>query len=397
MNDFAAKVRQATADVEDVVRGNGKGELASLDFIDPTIPTLADILVTVCDHVARYIVLPSEDACRTIALWIAHTHVFDQFDLSPYLNVFSPEKRSGKTRLAEVLEQLVPHPWLVVTPSEAVVYRKIDAEKPTLLLDEVDAVFGAKASNSYEGLRALFNAGNRKSTKVSRCLAEGKNFRLVDFEVFCPKAFFGIGDALPATVADRAIPIRLQRRRRDEPVERFRVRKVAVIAASLHACLQAWAESADFDGADPELPAELGDREQDCWEPLLAIADMAGGAWPEWGRQAAVDLAAGNVEQAGSTGTLLLAAIRRAFAEDGADRLLSEELAARLNAMEEWPWDDLTKNRLASQLKPYRISSTTLRTPGARAKGYYRDRFTDAFARYLPAETDEPCAEQEAF
>jgi hypothetical protein len=68
-------------------------------------------------------------------------------------------RRSGKTRLLDVLELLVANPWRVITPSEAVVFRKIDADSPTLLLDEVDAIFSPKANGTTEGLRALLNAG----------------------------------------------------------------------------------------------------------------------------------------------------------------------------------------------------------------------------------------------
>src|SRR5205823_998737 len=78
------------------------------------------------------------------------------------LAVTSPEKRSGKSRLFEVLEILVANPWKVITPTEAVIFRKIDKDRPTLLLDETDAIFGKRNGENYEGLRALLNAGNRR-------------------------------------------------------------------------------------------------------------------------------------------------------------------------------------------------------------------------------------------
>src|SRR5262245_65864349 len=42
--------------------------------------------------------------------------------------------------------------------------------------------------------------------------------------------------------------------------------------------------------ADPATPDVLNDREADCWRPLLAIADRAGGEWPHLARSAAVSL-----------------------------------------------------------------------------------------------------------
>ena len=122
----------------------------------------------------------------------------------------SPERQCGKTRLLEVIELLVPEPWRVELPSEAVAYRHIHAKMPTLLLDEVDTTFNVRTRDRYEGLRALLNAGNRRGSHVPRCI--GSSGKLVNFNVFCPKVLAGIG-MLPDTVADRSVPIRLERRR----------------------------------------------------------------------------------------------------------------------------------------------------------------------------------------
>src|SRR5262249_30319419 len=100
------------------------------------LPTLAALLHAVGPLVRRYVVLTSAQR-DAVALWIAHTHALDAFDVTPYLDVNSPERRSGKSRLFDLLELLVARPWKVIAPSEAVVFRKIDRDQPTLLLDEV--------------------------------------------------------------------------------------------------------------------------------------------------------------------------------------------------------------------------------------------------------------------
>jgi hypothetical protein len=143
----------------------------------------------------RYVVMSGAQAIA-VAVWTLHTHALDACEQSPYLAITSAEKRSGKTRLLDTLELLVARPWRVVMPSEAVVFRKIDAHKPTLLLDEVDAIFNPKAGANVEGLRALLNAGNRPGTQVPRCV--GQSQTLTDFSVFCAKAIAGIKD-LPET------------------------------------------------------------------------------------------------------------------------------------------------------------------------------------------------------
>ena len=51
-----------------------------------------------------------------------------------------------------------------------------------------------------------------------------------------------------------------------------------------------WHASKAFTGDIRNMPTEISDRDADCWEPLLAIADAAGGEWPELAREAAVFL-----------------------------------------------------------------------------------------------------------
>ena len=118
-------------------------------------------------------------------------------------------------------------------------FRKLEQDRPTLLLDEVDALFGTKRSaESYEGLRAILNAGNRRGTTVPRMVGEGKSMRVQDFATFGPKVLMGIGE-LPATIADRSIPIRLERRARSEPVTRFRYREAEPAALPIREALEA--------------------------------------------------------------------------------------------------------------------------------------------------------------
>ncbi len=195
-----------------------------------------------CMFEAPKVIFGSTAQPVAVSLWVAHAHAVGASEVSPYLTITSPEKRSGKSRLLEVLRLIVPRPWSVISPSEAVLFRKIDAERPTLLLDEVDTIFRDKSA-TYEGLRALLNAGHRRGVMVSRCVGEGKNITTRDFDIFCPKAIAGIG-SLPDTVADRSIPIRLVRRAPGELVARFRHREVALDALPIREGWARWASAA---------------------------------------------------------------------------------------------------------------------------------------------------------
>lgn len=361
--------------------------------VEPVEPLPNDAVAGLLDQVAgvldRYIVLPGEHERTALALFTAHTWVIDGGHATPYMLIVSPEKRSGKSRLLSVEEVLVARPWGVVGASEAAVFRKIAKHKPTMMLDEIDAVFGSNTERT-EPLRAILNAGNRPGATVARCVGENKDVE--DFPIYCAKLLAGIdsGHRIPDTIRDRAVTIHMQRKTGAEPVERFRHRDADAEARPTREGLERWAVGAVdlLLEADPDLPVELDDRAAEAWEPLLAIADMAGGEWPARARQAAIALSGGEDRDEVTTGTLLLGAIRDAFAD--ADRMPSTDLLEAINADDELPfggWREgkgLDSRRLAKLLKPYGVRPRTIWLDGDSAKGYLRDQFSEPWERWLP-------------
>ena len=337
--------------------------------------------------VRRFVSLSPSQA-RVVVLWIAHTHAIDSADATPYLAITSAEKQSGKTRLLEVGELLVAGAWLTGKVSAAVLIRKIDSEQPALLLDESDAAFAGEKEYA-EALRGVLNTGHRRGGKASCCVGQGNTCK--DFSTFCAKAIAGIGN-LPDTVADRSLPIRLKRAKRGEDVERFRRRDVEAEAAGLRGRLEAWSALAveNLRAARPKLPDALTDRQQDGAEPLLAIADLAGGAWPGGARQSLEELCSEAQVGDQSRGVRLLADIRKIFKNRGLDRIPSAELAAALAEIETSPWGEwgkagkpLTAAKLARLLARFVITPHSVRIDDKTPKGYELHDFRDAFERYL--------------
>lgn len=327
-----------------------------------------------------------------VALWVIHTWAFAAAHATPYLFITAPEKGSGKTRLLEILRLLVPRPWYVVRPSEAVLFRKVSADRPTLLFDEIDTVFGGRIER--EDLRALLDAGHRPGATVPRCV--GADFRVQDFEVYCPKALAGIGEALPDTVRDRSIRIAMQRAKPGELRRQRRGHELEKQAAPLRAEIEAWVRrhEAALRSARPELPVELGDRAADGWEPLLAIADEVDVIWSVRARDAARLISGRGDYDSETPGVQLLAALRLIFEAADSDRMSSRDILKKLARDEESPfagWSDGSRpargaqRRLARLLRRYGITSQTIRLPnGTTPKGYYRKDFEDAWARYVP-------------
>ena len=254
------------------------------------------------------------------------------------------------------------------------------------MLDETDAIFGSNGDT--EPLRALLNAGNRRGTSVPRCV--GPTQALKDFRIFCPKVLAGIG-RIPDTVSDRGISVRLERKHKGEQVERFRRREANEHAEPIRTQLAAWGQDAvtDLEAARPQIPGVLHDRAEESWEPLLAIADLAGGAWPDRARQAAAELSGDTDDDEDAVGVRLLRELRETFRTREDDRLPSAELAVELCLIETSPWGDirgkaLDARGLARRLRPFKIHPRTVRLhDGTTPKGYLLDQFQEAFSRHL--------------
>ena len=309
----------------------------------------------------------------------------DEWESTPRLAFLSPEPASGKTRALELTETLVPNPVEAVNVTPAYLFRKVSDPKgpPTVLFDETDTIFGPRAKE-HEEIRGLLNAGHRRGATAGRCVVQGKIIVTEELPAYCAVALAGLGN-LPDTILTRSIIIRMRRRAPGEKVEPYRRRLHADDGNRLRDDLNAWTKRTTF--AFPEMPDGIEDRDADVWEPLLTIADAAGGDWPRKARVAAVALVAQSRETSPSLRVRLLLDCRSVFGDDHATH--TSTLIERLVAMEEAPWGDLrgkaiTSRSLSQYLKPYGIESRNIRIGDEVRKGYAIDSFYDAWQRYLP-------------
>ena len=301
----------------------------------------AKLLTGLAETFRRYVVM-EDGAAEALALWTVHAHALDAFVFSPRLAITSAEKRCGKTTLLDVLGCLVPRPLPTANATAPAIFRSIELLGPTLLIDEADTFL-----RSSDELRGVLNSGHRRAT-ASVIRLVGDDHRPCQFHTWAATAIAMIG-GLPDTLADRSIEIRLRRRLPGEPVSRFRADRASDLA-QLGRMAARWARDhrGALRNADPPVTRGLNDRAADNWTPLLAIADLAGGEWPERARRAIASMALAKGDEAGSLGELLLADIRQAFAEIGQrhtgdeftalDRIRSSDLARILGEMEGRPW-----------------------------------------------------------
>jgi len=354
----------------------------------PTIINGAELLDTVHTFIKRFVAFPSPACIDTVTLWAAHAHMVEHFHTTPRLAMLSPEPESGKTRVLEILDLLTPRPMLVFSPSVAAIFRKLAQEQITLLFDEVDTIFTKRGKDDQnEDLRALLNAGYRRGASIPRCV--GPRHDVEEFAVFAAVALAGIGD-LPDTIMTRSIVIKMRRRTAREAVEQYRVRLHEQEGHALRDQLADWAESVGSAAGEafPVLPEVITDRKAEAWEPLIAVADAAGGTWSERARVASVADVAATRERVPTLGIRLLSDVREAFKER--DVLATSDLLEILNNMDEAPWGDLRgktldSRGLAMRLKKYGVVPKTVRIGTATPKGYTRENLYDAWERYLPS------------
>lgn len=243
------------------------------------------ILDDVEHFLGRFVAYPSASAHVAHTLWIAHTWFMDNWESTPRLAFLSEEPGSGKSRCLEVTEPLVPNAIHAVNTTATYIFRKISDPKaglPTILFDEIDTVFNSNGGGN-ETLRGVLNAGYRRGATAGRVVGRG----VEELPAYCAVALAGLGH-LPDTILTRSVVITLHRRPAHVVVEPWRPREVAPMADMLRQSLQDWSQARKDALAWPRLPEGITDRNADVWEPLIAVADLAGGDWPDKARDAAL-------------------------------------------------------------------------------------------------------------
>lgn len=372
-----------------VARGAGVADVAHVAGSRVGGPTLADTLDAVHAFLGRFVAYPSLHEHVAHALWIAHTHTMDCWESTPRLAFLSPEPASGKSRALEATELLVPRPVEAVNVTPAYLFRKVGSEagRPTILYDEIDTVFGPKARDNEE-IRGLLNAGHRKGAVAGRCVVKGKLVETEEIPAYCAVALAGLG-GLPDTILTRSIVVRMRRRAPNEAVEPFRRRDHEAGGTRLRDELARLTLAAKdrLRDARPDFPAGIVDRDADLWEALFAIADEAGGAWPERARVAAVALVADSKGSTPSLGIRLLADLRTIFGAD--DSMETAAVLQRLIDLDEAPWGEIVGGKplnaraLAQRLQEYGVKSRNVRLSERVVKGYARADLWVAWQRYL--------------
>ncbi len=352
----------------------------------------AEVLDEALAKIKRHMSILDEHAVAAV-LWAAHAHVYDIYAHTPRLLINAPEADCGKTALlSHLVGNLVPRPQPLELMKPAPFFRLAEEHKPCFLIDEVD-VFIKEDSE----LLAAINNGWEPQGGVARCV--GEDFEVRIFSTHTPVAMAGVKlhKVFPGTTWSRSIVITLEKATEAEIDEHYDRRKHRAGLLEIGRKLARWCSdnANDLGRAEPALPGNAYNRRADKWRPLFAIAELAGGEWPNMARHAflAEEQDAGvNVGAA----TDLLADIRDLL-EPHEHVISTKGLIGRLCAPEESRWAEynyrerdldrrcISGRQLAGLLKDYKIKPGTVRLPdGSTPKGYRREDLERVFLHYLP-------------
>lgn len=382
-------------------RNDASENLDSIPFADiepyeePVVP--AELLDEIVSCIRAYIVLDIEQA-NAVALWIVFTWFIGDVDIAPLLLINAPERACGKSQLLDLSSQLSCKPLSASNCSTSALFRACELYGPTLFIDEADTFI--RENNEIKG---LINAGHTR-TNAYVIRVTGENHEPKMYRVWGAKAFAGIclEKHLPDSTLSRGLVINLRRKLPHESVSRLRHADKDLFT-NLTAKLARFSEdySQQVRLSRITLPDALSDRDQDNWEPLISIAKCAGELWFNRAIAAALKLS-NSGEKSVSVANQLLMDIQQVFASKNVTRLSTVALISALTEDQEMPWatynrgKPLSPSQLAKQLRPYNISSKTVRFGYSNTlKGYDLEQFSDAFSRYL-APADLPSQRNDA-
>lgn len=366
-------------------------------------PQGAEILDSVSSYLRRYLVC-DEHQLTILTLWSASTHCPGVFSTAAYLDIRSPEPYSGKSVCFNLLNAVCRTSWYFTgAPGATMVERFLPGRslddpgmeldsRPlfTVLLDDCHHSF---SRSERQPIVALLNSGS----DIGGYFPSGEE----DYNFFGPKAFAG-NSPLPCSLAARSIPIILRRSKPSEKFTRLEYSAIQDAASPLADRLKQWtanirpalAKAARSDPAN--LPPTLSPGQRKCAEPLIHIADFAGGSWPAKARAAVAAIF--DIEDA-SLPLQMLSDVRSLFRlKDNPAYIATADLLIELRAMETRSWSDWgskSGRRLGTLLRIFEISSRYINHSGGGFRGYHLADFQDSWERYLPPLASVPELEEE--
>ncbi|KAB2905964.1 MAG: DUF3631 domain-containing protein, partial [Burkholderiaceae bacterium] len=359
--------------------------------VDPPMMGVFDpdaLMEEMIELIKNYVVL-SDHSAVAVSLWCVLTWCYQHFARCPILLINAPEKECGKTQLLKIIGKMACRPLETANVTMAALFRMVNEYGPTVLIDEADTFMNGKSE-----MAGIINNGYESGGYVMRMETDAKGeMHCCAYGVYGPKALAGIAleRHLPDATMSRGIQVPMKRKTKADTVQRLRLADPQRFASVRSGILRFVLDNQDaLANTTLKLPEQLGDRQQDCWEPLLIIAHCLGPEWYAKAVEAALAICA-ETEPPKSSSNQLLEDVREVLQGYQGQYIPSAQLLEMLHAHPDMDWcrynhgQPLTARQLAKFLAPYDIRSKTVRMGNSGTpKGYEVRQFQEAFDRYLP-------------
>lgn len=387
--DDEVRKRRPKVEESEGLRGSAPSFSDREPWPEPVDP--AAMLDEIRDTLCRFIYFHRKGDAETVALWTVLTHARDRFHVAPYLRVSSPIEGCGKSTLLRLVTNLAYRPVEGSNITSAVVFRIVDLYHPTLVIDELDTFL--EGDPQFIG---ILNSGHERDLGfVYRCVGDDQEVR--KFSTFGPKIYGMIGTP-KGPFASRSIPILLIRKSPEEKIEDFNKDEpeTARQLDRLHRQIARWVKDREEHFQTSKIDAAgLSNRSRDNWLPLLTIAELAGGRWPNEARFAS---GLGDPTARDSDEKILLRDLRNIFYSKKATWIPSRELVSDLKSQTHSPWatfgkraDGINEHQLGVLLKGFGVEHSRRRQKNLDGMngeasltwGYDLQQFKELFGRLL--------------
>ena len=364
---------------------------------DPDI-CLPDLILAA---LSEYIDMSEHDGV-TYTLWALYSHVYKRFYISPRMVFKSPEPGCGKTNSLDLLSLLCARGVRWDSGTAATMFRAIDADHPTLLLDEIDCL------DITGAIEQVFRSGYKKNGVISRYIDGANKY----WSAFGVMALAIVEKKLSEALLDRSFVIMLRKSTRTKELrdiqadlEDENLEHINGVVKPIYRQICAWARTNPVLNHSPELPEKLHDRRAVNWRVLISVADCFRETWGKKARDAA--LAALRIKKQDSAHLMLVSSMR-VFPVLTIDRCRCDEFVKALHDLHDAPWNEycglqgkgvphkIKEAKVTQLLSRYEIRPGTVwpstRKRGDRSKsyrGYMKSWFKDAWSAYCKEEKEE--------
>jgi hypothetical protein len=155
------------------------------------------------EYIREHLDFVNASVYHLLACFVKATYLWDKFDYATYL-AFIGDVGTGKSEALQCLKRLCHKGYLRDRPTPAVLFTVIDRNHPTLLLDNAH-----RTSPRYQAdTISILDSGYKKDTKIDRTVNwRGKDYDILSFDVFGPKAFASNEEFVERSLTTRCITV----------------------------------------------------------------------------------------------------------------------------------------------------------------------------------------------